>query len=241
MAQYIFSRTEKKYAVPPHLYEEIKARVLTFMNADPTYPVYTLCNVYFDSDGYDLARRSIEKPTVFKEKLRVRSYGTPTSDSKVYVEVKKKYKGVVYKRRAGMTYAEAQDFLLRGIPPKDTQIIRELAYTTRVYDLKPKVYLAYDREAFSGKENPELRLTFDNHIRFRLEDIALSGGTHGTELLPDGTRIMEIKAVGSFPPEILRLLADFQLTPFSFSKYGTIYKQYILNAQSLPLKELTYV
>lgn len=240
MAQYIFSRTEKKYAVPPHLYEEIKARVLEFMDADPTYPIYTLCNVYFDTDSYELARRSIEKP-VFKEKLRVRSYGTPTPDSKVYVEVKKKYKGVVYKRRAGMTYTEAQAFLLHGLAPKDTQIIRELDYTRRFYDLKPKVYLAYDREAFSGKNNPDLRLTFDNHIRFRLEDIALSKGAQGTELLPDGTRIMEIKAVGAFPPEIVRLLADFKLTPFSFSKYGTIYKQYILSPQSTPVKEYSHV
>ena len=226
MAQYTFSRTEKKYAVPPALFPEVKAFVETFMIPEPKYHIYTLCNLYYDTDHFELARRSVEKPK-FKEKLRLRSYGTPTLDSKVYLEAKSKYDGVVFKRRVGMPLSLVNAFLLEGKPPKDSQIARELLYFHRLFGLKPKVYLAYDRIAYIGKENPELRLTFDENIRYRTEDLRLEAGDLGTPLLPDGTRIMEIKSLGAVPKEILAMLKHFSLTPMSFSKYGTIYKHLI--------------
>lgn len=35
-----------------------------------------------------MIRNSIEKP-IYKEKLRLRSYGTPSADDKVFIELKK--------------------------------------------------------------------------------------------------------------------------------------------------------
>ena len=230
MAQYTFSRTEKKYAVPLSLYPKVKAFVETFMVPEPKYHIYTLCNVYYDTDHFELARRSVEKP-VFKEKLRIRSYGTPTEDTKVYIEAKIKYKGVVYKRRVGMPLSAVDEFLLHGKPPKDTQIARELLYFNKLFDLKPKVYLAYDRIAYVGKDNPDLRLTFDENIRYRTDNLSLEAGDSGIPLLPDGTRIMEIKAPGAVPPEVLEMLKRFSITPVSFSKYGTIYKKILTEAK----------
>ena len=235
MAKYTFSRTEKKYAVPADLYPEVKAYVESFMLPEPDYHRYSLCNVYYDTEHFELARRSVEKP-VFKEKLRVRSYGTPTEDSKVYVEAKIKYKGVVYKRRIGLLHREVQAFLEDGISPKDTQIARELLYFQKMFQLEPKIYLAYERVAYIGKDNPEFRLTFDENIRYRETDLSLLCGDRGEPLLPDGTRIMEIKVPDALPPEALEMLRRFSLTPVSFSKYGTIYKK-LLTAQ----KEIQYV
>ena len=68
------------------------------------YGAYTICNIYYDTGDWRLIRKSLEKP-VYKEKLRVRSYGVPMGDDKVFVELKKKYDGVVYKRRVAMTAA----------------------------------------------------------------------------------------------------------------------------------------
>lgn len=238
MAQYTFSRTEKKYAIPPSIYPQVKAFVESFMIPEPKYHIYTLCNVYYDTDHFELARRSVEKPK-FKEKLRLRSYGTPTEDTKVYLEAKSKYDGVVFKRRIGMKHSEVEQFLSEGKAPKDSQIARELLYFQRLFDLKPKVYLAYDRIAYIGKENPDLRLTFDENIRYRTDRLSLTFGDSGTLLLPDGTRIMEIKAPGAVPREVLEMLKQFSLTPMSFSKYGTIYKK-LMTEQSVK-KESSYV
>ena len=74
-----------------------------YMKRD-AYGAYTICNIYYDTGDWRLIRKSLEKP-VYKEKLRVRSYGVPTGDDKVFVELKKKYDGVVYKRRVAMTAA----------------------------------------------------------------------------------------------------------------------------------------
>lgn len=41
------------------------------------YGAYTICNIYYDTGDWRLIRKSLEK-TVYKEKLRIRSYGVPT-------------------------------------------------------------------------------------------------------------------------------------------------------------------
>ena len=227
MAQYKFARTEKKFLIPASIYEDLRRDVAERMDPDGDYPEYTLCNLYYDSAMCELARRSVEKP-VFKEKLRVRSYGVPTPDTKVYVETKTKFKGVVYKRRVGLPWREAREFLdpaLRTPPHKDSQITREIEYFAGLFCLEPKVFLAYDRIAFKGREDKSLRLTFDENIRYRLDRLDLCEGDDGTPLITDGTRIMEVKAEGALPPFLLELLARYEIRPGSFSKYGKIYEK----------------
>jgi len=158
----------------------------------------------------------------------VRAYGIPERDSTVYVELKKKFKGVVYKRRAGMKLHEAESFLAGGEPPGErTQIINEIAWVRDFYDLSPHVYIAYDRIALECPENPRLRVTFDSNVRARSHDLSLALGDHGQPLLPEGYRLMEIKAPGAVPMWLCDLLSELKIYPSRFSKYGTYYQQLI--------------
>ncbi len=235
MAQ-VFQRSEKKYMVTPDCFELLFRNLQIYMQPDK-YGVYTICNVYYDTPHFDLIRRSIEKPA-YKEKLRLRSYGIPGEQDTVFLEMKKKYRGVVFKRREALPYAVARDFADHGIyPAKDTQIMRELAYFMQYHGTKPQVYLAYDRVALAGREDPLLRITFDSGIRYRLQNPCLTAyrdsESHCDYLLPkEGNRIMEIKANGGMPMWLVRLLGDYALTPTSYSKYGMIYKTVILPQQS---------
>ena len=125
-----------------------------------------MANIYFDTDEYDLIRKSLEKP-IYKEKLRLRAYGIPSENSDTFIEIKKKFNGVVYKRRIKSEYSMAKDYLYNGISDKkfETQhIFMEIEYMMKLYKLHPKVYIAYDRRAYFGKEDPEFRVTFDNNI-----------------------------------------------------------------------------
>lgn len=132
---------------------------------EDAYGVSMICNVYFDTPDHRLIRRSLEKP-LYKEKLRLRSYGKATADSTVFLELKKKYKGVVYKRRVALTEAQAMAYLCESKRVGDTQILREMDYALSYYgDLRPAMYLCYDRVAFYGEEDPMLRLTFDDNMR----------------------------------------------------------------------------
>ena len=146
MAQTVFNRYEKKYLMPESIYLELRDRLKAYMQED-SYGLHTICNIYYDTVDSYLIRKSIEKP-VYKEKLRLRSYGVPTLDSDVFLEIKKKYKKVVNKRRIQLTLQEAYDYVEHGIrPERDSQILREIDFFLKRYSLQRGLYLAYDRIA----------------------------------------------------------------------------------------------
>lgn len=232
-----FKRYEKKYFLTPGQYRLFKEKMTAFVKADD-YPRYTLCNIYYDTDDYRLIRASLEKP-VYKEKLRVRSYGVPKSDDKVFIELKKKFDGVVYKRRITTNPYLVNPFLM-GIRPaeNDSQIAREIEYFQKLYKASPKAFIAYDREAYQGLDNPELRITFDTNMRYRLDSLTLQTGDYGEPLIEGEKILMEIKIPGVCPLWLSELLSAYKIYSTSFSKYGTCYTQHILkNNKELFTKE----
>jgi len=224
MSESVFKRYEKKYLLTSEQEREFLERTKDYIQMDK-YGLHTICNIYFDTPDFDLIRNSIEKP-IYKEKLRLRSYGVPESeDSKVFVEIKKKYKGIVYKRREKMTLKEAQDYLYEGIhPASDSQIMREIDWFIKQNPVVPQVYLAYDRRAFFGKEDSELRLTLDKNIRCRRKKLMLAEGSAGSPILDEDLTLMEIKLADNMPLWMAHILSDIGVAPVSISKYGTYYK-----------------
>ena len=229
MAQESFRRYEKKYRINREQYQELIRRIITRICPEP-YGKHTICNVYFDTKDYAMIRHSLEKP-VYKEKLRLRSYGTPRNGDMVYLELKKKFDGVVYKRRVSMKYEDAQKYLYDGICPKDhSQVLKEIDYAVRCYQAQPAVYLAYERIAFGGKENPELRITFDMDIRARRYAVELGKGSFGTVFLDKGMLLMEVKIPGAMPVWLSRIFSELKIYPESYSKYGTFYQEYMVRS-----------
>ncbi len=223
-SQFTFKRYEKKYLLTSAQYQTAAKALEEYMRADE-YARSTICNVYYDTPDFALIRASIEQP-VYKEKLRVRSYGTPSRDDKVFVEIKKKYDGVVYKRRVPMNDKEALAYLNLGVrPDKEDQIQHEIDWFCRSHELEPKVYIAYDRLALAGREDSELRVTFDRNIRWRDYELDLTQGDHGEALLPPDTVLMEIKIPGTAPVWLSHMLSELNIFPVSFSKYGGCYKR----------------
>lgn len=221
--QEIFKRIEKKYIINEETYHKLMKRLSGFVEKDRFYKSL-ICNIYFDTPTNQLVRNSIEKPC-YKEKLRLRSYGVPDLNQKAFLELKKKYKGVVYKRRVDMTLSQAYDFLEKRIlAGKNPQIENEIFYFLDFYkDVIPAMYLSYERLAFVGAEDPNLRITFDTNITYRCENTRLENGVYGKQLLDFGTRIMEIKIPGAMPLWLSGILDELKIYPSSFSKYGTAY------------------
>ena len=222
--QLSFQRYEKKYLMTAGQYEALWAELSPRLRPDE-YFSSTVCSIYFDTDDYSLIRRSIQKP-VYKEKLRLRSYGVPTSDSsEVFVELKKKFKGIVYKRRIALEKAQAERWLYGGEAPDDSQICREIDWVLHRYKLSPKILICCDREAWVDTENPELRFTFDKAIRYREDELDLALGSHGRLLLDEGSVLMEIKMPETSPLWLAELLSRHKVFPAGFSKYGKSYEQ----------------
>ena len=227
--QNTFKRYEMKYLITKKQKQMIQEAFGAYMKGDD-YGKSTICNIYFDTPDSLLIRRSLEKP-VYKEKLRVRSYGRATEDSEVFVELKKKYKSVVYKRRINATQQDAMEYLCKGAPlPVQSQITEEIDYACELYrDLQPAVYLSYEREAFYGKEDRELRITFDENILWRNEDISLCSEVYGEPILKPGYALMEIKIAEAMPLWLVKLLSDNHIYKTSFSKYGCAYQEMLRN------------
>ena len=168
----------------------------------------------------------------------MRSYGVPAADGAVFVELKKKYRGVVYKRRITVPAVGALALLDRGLPAERFgQIGREIAWFQRCNDVQPRVFLAYDRLAFAGREDPEVRITFDTGLRWRETALDLMRGDHGAPLMPEDFILMELKLPGACPMWLTRLLSEAALRPVSFSKYGTFYTSQVLPRQAAALQK----
>ena len=220
MAKDIFKRLETKYLLTKEQYRGVRKALEPYMR-DDEYGLSKITSIYYDTPNYDLARESMEKP-VYKEKLRLRAYGQVTPESTVYLELKKKYDGVVYKRRISLSYSEADLYLKRGIyPDTDSQIMKEIDYFFKYYDATLPTYVEYMRIASFAPENPDIRITYDTDIKVKYNEGCLLNGKDAKPITSDDTVLMEIKAPGAMPLWLTRALSDHKVYPHSFSKYGT--------------------
>lgn len=234
---YVFERVERKFLLTPRQYEGLMRTLPEYMQADQ-YGESTILSLYLDTEDSLLIRRSLEKP-VYKEKLRLRSYGVPREMDNVFLEVKKKVRGVVYKRRICLPLAQAMECLAQGsVPAAGGQIGREIAYMLRRYRLRPAVLLAYDRTAYAELEpSPNrLRITIDRDIRSRQTDLDLRLGAAGESLLAHGMRLMEIKTAHAIPLWLCAALDQNEIRPTSFSKYGRVYEAHMRAGQARAMR-----
>lgn len=225
--QTVFKRYELKYMLTQEQKKKILEAMVPHMALDK-YGRTTIRNIYFDTDTYRLIRHSIEKPT-YKEKLRIRSYDRAEPDSTVFVELKKKYKHVVYKRRVSLPEEEAMKWICQESHcHMATQISEEIDYFIDYYKtLHPAVFLSYEREAFYAKDGSDFRVTFDDTILCRQDDLSLEAEVYGIPLLHENMVLMEIKCSGGIPLWMTHVLSEEHIFKTSFSKYGTAYQQMI--------------
>lgn len=218
-----FRRKELKYLLDDLQYELVLSIIEPHMHPD-VYGHSLVCSVYFDTPDFRLIRTSMQKPA-YKEKLRLRTYGVPTDSSLAFAEIKKKYKGIVYKRRVMLPYRDAMEWLCGNEQPsEDSQISREIDYLRSYYSpISPACVLCYDRDAHYSEQEDGLRITFDERVRYRFSELDLRQGDHGEYLTGDGIHLMEIKIPGGMPLWLARGLSEAGIFPTSYSKYANAY------------------
>lgn len=232
MAKHTFERREKKMLIDNSIVEDFTKDILEYMDPDEYNfdgKPYMISNLYFDDDGDNIIRFSVSKPK-YKEKLRVRSYGVPNDDTKVFIEIKRKLRGVGTKRRAKIRLGQLREYLATGKHPEgikyiDEQVLCEIDYYLATYKVEPKVYISYMRNAFFGKEDKNFRVTLDKEITTRRYDLDLSLGSYGEQLLPDGKTLLEIKFEGAVPLWFAHIMSKYSMSFQSYSKYGTEFKK----------------
>lgn len=172
----------------------------------------------------------------------------------VFFGIKKKFKGIVYKRRLALTLPAALAFV-SGLPyeqacarwplsdaalaaaalsPATRQIARELeAAMDRWLPLVPSMGIACDRaawayrpEMFQEREGDEL---FDSELRITFDDCLEYLDCHcfhspWRPIIESSESVMEIKSAGPYPPWLVEVLSAERIYPASFTKYGNAYQ-----------------
>ncbi|MGX7196903.1 VTC domain-containing protein [Enterococcus olivae] len=232
----VFQRKESKYLLTQQQFTAFLEELQTYMTLDQ-YGLHTIRSLYYDTTDYRFIRHSMDKPK-YKEKFRIRCYGTPESDSLVFLEIKKKVKGIVYKRRLPITFPEYQIWEKTGQLPealKHTQIGQEITWLFLKHpDLTPKVLISYDRLSFFCEADEDFRITFDQNIRYQAEDTRVAAA-RGELVAPELGVLMEVKAIGAYPLWFVELLSNYQIQKGSFSKYAQTYQRHLFK------EELFYV
>jgi len=229
--QNIFRRYEIKYILTASQRLDLESEMKGKMGIDK-YGRTTIRNIYFDTDDNRLIRTSLDKPE-YKEKLRVRSYSRVSEDDDVFVELKKKYESVVYKRRIALPEFEAMDWLAAGGDrPLDTQICKEIDYVRTFYrDLAPKVFLSYEREAYYPVDGSDIRITMDSNILGRSHDLSLRSGVYGKNVIGRDLTVLEVKVTDAMPLWLIRFLNGNGIHKTSFSKYGMYYMEQVMDKE----------
>lgn len=222
MHNYVFRRREQKYLLNAEQLQALEQLMAVRMKPEK-YWKSDVRNIYYDTPDRRMIRRSMESP-VYKEKIRLRCYGSVEGSSEVFLELKKKYKGIVYKRRVSLTLDEAVTYMENKQACLNIgQIGKEIDYVKGFYPgLAPSMYLSYDRLAWKSQDS-DLRITVDRNIRYRQEQLDLTVQPSGETLLEPGQGLMEIKTAESIPLWLVAFLNEYQIRKTSFSKYGRAY------------------
>lgn len=225
----VFKRYELKYILTSRQKDLLLDAMDGYMQLDG-YGKTTIRNIYYDTSDMRLIRNSLDKPE-YKEKLRVRSYRQVKEQDDVFVEIKKKYDGIVYKRRLAISEGEATAWLAGEIDkPVSTQIANEIDYMLSYYGgLRPACFLSYEREAFFDVTGGDLRITTDSNILARNTNMSLTSPVSGSLVLPSYLTVLEVKTSGALPMWLVEFFSENNIYKDTFSKYGTYYRNYLFD------------
>ncbi len=232
MAITVMKRYELKYLLSGAQTEYLRERLTGHMEVDQ-YGKTSIVSLYYDTPSYQLIRASVEKPQ-FKEKIRLRSYGLATEDSPVFLELKRKAYGIVYKRRVETTIPLVQKFFSGdGDICAGGQINSEIKTFRDYYKtLVPACLIIYDRVAYY-EPGGDLRLTIDEAPRYRTNRLNLTESMDGVLLLDKRWTILEVKVQEAMPLWLAEILSTGRIYKGSFSKYGEAYRQQLLKVQNI--------
>ncbi|HSI66290.1 MAG TPA: polyphosphate polymerase domain-containing protein [Planococcus sp. (in: firmicutes)] len=231
MAQEIFKRYEIKYLIPFEKYLSLRDKLMEHMKYDSygtNQGKYNIVSLYFDSEDSKIYLETRNKLR-FRQKLRLRIYDQAELNSNSFFEIKQKFKNVVNKRRTVIPLHEAYDIIDK--PEKDIdfsqyhasnpQILKEAIHFKQLYHLKPELIVSYDRQAFSGIQESDLRVTFDYNLMCRKQDLRIENGPQGFHFVDPNLVVLEVKVSEAVPFWLSRLLSEFECSKQSVSKFCT--------------------
>ena len=226
------SRYELKYLISNAVALRVREFVRQYLEVDEygasqpnlSYPVHSL---YLDSDDWKIYWRTINGDKN-RFKLRVRYYND-SPRTPVFFEIKRRMKDVILKQRCAVKrggeervlagHFPAPEFLM---PSHSSELFALQRFIELMLDLnaKPKMHVAYLREAYVSPFNNEVRLTMDRTVRsFPRFDGKLQTEMEKPFICTTDLVILELKFTGRFPNWYRDLVQVFNCFQTGAAKY----------------------
>jgi len=240
--RFVAGRLEYKYVVPKSLLPELRAALRPHVCLDGfcesrAEKQYTVRSVYYDNRRFNCYGEKFDGFRM-KKKLRIRGYNQPGPDSTVFLETKRKQEDFISKSRAPVRWDQIEQ-LFAGYGPTrlpdcgqaaalpfapgspEAEAAGRFLYNYYRRRMMPVVLVAYEREAFFGRFDPKLRLTFDRNVRSRLyPQLAALYVDRDLKFLTPGHFVFEVKFHMNLPQWVRRIVQRFDLQRTAFSKFA---------------------
>lgn len=226
-------RIENKYLIATPRVESLRNALAPYLywdrySEEREDKKYTVKSIYFDTNRLDFYQEKLSGLKK-RKKLRIRGYNELSSDSQVFLEIKRKNGQLISKNRAPLMYKHLSELMLENgveayiISDGDGQNMssaRSFLYYMRTMRLIPTIKIFYEREAHYARTNPYMRITLDSNLRSSLQVGlgVLYDDRNMIYALPNQT-ILEIKTNGGYPDWLQQVLARFDLQLEAVSKY----------------------
>ncbi len=225
-------RFELKYIVSEETALHIRDFVRSYLELDEngigkpnfSYPVHSL---YLDSDDLCLYWSTINGDKN-RFKLRLRFYNDDP-DTPVFFEIKRRMNNCIMKQRGGVR-RDAVGWLLAGHLPEPSHLVsrdpKQMLALQRFCQLmqsihaKPKIHIAYLREAWVPHGDNSARLTLDRNVRSEPElTPELSTRMEHPVVVWGNEVVLELKFTNRYPDWFRELVRVFGVRQCGAAKY----------------------
>lgn len=227
-------RLEYKYLVPIESLPRLRGMIAPFVETDVHAVAYgergyTVRSIYLDTCALDFYREKLAGLRA-RKKLRLRGYNEGQRESITFLEVKRKQGMMVAKNRAPVEFAHLRDLLVSGDVERyvlmDGGFPHALDDARRFFfhffrrSLRPVVLVVYEREAYHGKCDPLLRLTFDKNLRSAMyPPLEALFSEERVRNIMSRHFILEVKFSSRFPSWLRSAVGRLGLRRQALSKY----------------------
>jgi len=224
-------RFELKYLVSERTALLVRDFVRSYLEMDEfsvgrpnySYPVHSL---YLDSDDLKLYWRTINGDKN-RFKLRLRYYSV-NEESPVFFEIKRRMNNCIMKQRGGVRLDALAPLLNGHLPEPDHLLskapnhmvaVQRFCHLVGELHAKPKVHIAYDREAYVS-DNDEVRVTLDRNVCAEPNlETSIKTKMEAPARSFVGDVILELKFTNRYPDWFRDLVRTFHVMQCGAAKY----------------------
>ena len=238
----ITSKYEYKYLIPNECLNVLRDMISPFVEADSYMKYggsegYTVRSIYYDTRQFEFYHDKLEGLKI-RKKLRIRGYNEHNGNDIIFLEIKRKNEKAISKDRAPVKYENLHHLFTGDIEPyilTDNGIKNAVENSQRFFfhirrkSLKPIVLVIYEREAFMGKFDRSLRITFDKNLRSTINpDIHMLYNDENIKYSLPHNFVLEVKFHGIFPSWLSAIISSFSFKRQSYSKYTKCIDEHLL-------------